>query len=57
MREYLYVLIIAAAVTYILTPLARRIAIATNAQHAPRSRASTPSRRRCWAGWRCTAGW
>ena len=38
MREYLYVLIIAAAVTYILTPLVRRFAIAINAQHAPRSR-------------------
>jgi UDP-GlcNAc:undecaprenyl-phosphate/decaprenyl-phosphate GlcNAc-1-phosphate transferase len=38
MREYLYILIIAAAVTYILTPLVRRFAIAINAQHAPRSR-------------------
>jgi UDP-GlcNAc:undecaprenyl-phosphate/decaprenyl-phosphate GlcNAc-1-phosphate transferase len=38
MREYLYILIIAAAVTYILTPLVRRGAIAINAQHAPRSR-------------------
>jgi UDP-GlcNAc:undecaprenyl-phosphate/decaprenyl-phosphate GlcNAc-1-phosphate transferase len=38
MREYLYVLIIAAAVTYLLTPLVRRFAIAINAQHAPRSR-------------------
>src|SRR5580698_1949360 len=38
MREYLYVLIIAAAVTYLLTPLVRRGAIAVNAQHAPRSR-------------------
>jgi UDP-GlcNAc:undecaprenyl-phosphate GlcNAc-1-phosphate transferase len=38
MREYLYVLIIAAAVTYLLTPLVRRLAIAVNAQHAPRSR-------------------
>jgi UDP-GlcNAc:undecaprenyl-phosphate/decaprenyl-phosphate GlcNAc-1-phosphate transferase len=38
MREYLYILIIAAAVTYLLTPLVRRGAIAVNAQHAPRSR-------------------
>jgi UDP-GlcNAc:undecaprenyl-phosphate GlcNAc-1-phosphate transferase len=38
MREYLYILIIAAAVTYLLTPLVRRGAIAFNAQHAPRSR-------------------
>jgi UDP-GlcNAc:undecaprenyl-phosphate/decaprenyl-phosphate GlcNAc-1-phosphate transferase len=38
MREYLFVLIIAAAVTYLLTPLVRRGAIAINAQHAPRER-------------------
>jgi UDP-GlcNAc:undecaprenyl-phosphate GlcNAc-1-phosphate transferase len=38
MREYLYILIIAAAVTYLLTPPVRRGAIAINAQHAPRSR-------------------
>src|ERR1700727_2598035 len=38
MREYLYILIIAAAVTYLLTPLVRRGAVAVNAQHAPRSR-------------------
>ena len=38
MREYLYILIIAAAVTYLLTPLVRRGAIAANVQHAPRSR-------------------
>jgi UDP-GlcNAc:undecaprenyl-phosphate/decaprenyl-phosphate GlcNAc-1-phosphate transferase len=38
MREYLYILIIAAAVTYLLTPLVRRFAVAVNAQHAPRSR-------------------
>jgi UDP-GlcNAc:undecaprenyl-phosphate GlcNAc-1-phosphate transferase len=38
MREYLYILIIAAVVTYLLTPLVRRGAIAVNAQHAPRSR-------------------
>jgi UDP-GlcNAc:undecaprenyl-phosphate GlcNAc-1-phosphate transferase len=37
-REYLFVLIIAAAVTYLLTPLVRRGAIAVNAQHAPRAR-------------------
>ena len=38
MRDYLYILIIAAAVTYLLTPLARRGAIVINAQHAPRGR-------------------
>src|ERR1700728_3842266 len=38
MREYLFVLIIAAVVTYLLTPLVRRGAIAVNAQHAPRAR-------------------
>jgi len=38
MREYLYILIIAAVVTYLLTPLVRRGAIAINAQHAPRTR-------------------
>jgi UDP-GlcNAc:undecaprenyl-phosphate GlcNAc-1-phosphate transferase len=37
-REYLFVLIIAAAVTYLLTPLVRQGAIAVNAQHAPRAR-------------------
>jgi UDP-GlcNAc:undecaprenyl-phosphate/decaprenyl-phosphate GlcNAc-1-phosphate transferase len=38
MREYLFILIIAAVVTYLLTPLVRRGAIAVHAQHAPRSR-------------------
>jgi UDP-GlcNAc:undecaprenyl-phosphate/decaprenyl-phosphate GlcNAc-1-phosphate transferase len=38
MREYLFVLIIAAVVTYLLTPLVRRGAIAMRAQHAPRAR-------------------
>jgi UDP-GlcNAc:undecaprenyl-phosphate GlcNAc-1-phosphate transferase len=38
MREYLFVLIIAAAVTYLLTPLVRRGAIAVHAQHAARGR-------------------
>jgi len=38
MREYLFILIIAAVVTYLLTPLVRRGAIALNAQHAPRAR-------------------
>jgi UDP-GlcNAc:undecaprenyl-phosphate GlcNAc-1-phosphate transferase len=38
MREYLFVLIIAAAVTYLLTPLVRRGAIMINAQHVARSR-------------------
>jgi UDP-GlcNAc:undecaprenyl-phosphate/decaprenyl-phosphate GlcNAc-1-phosphate transferase len=38
MREYLFILIIAAAVTYLLTPLVRRGAIAMRAQHAARNR-------------------
>jgi UDP-GlcNAc:undecaprenyl-phosphate/decaprenyl-phosphate GlcNAc-1-phosphate transferase len=38
MRDYLYILIIAAVVTYLLTPLVRRGAIAIKAQHAPRDR-------------------
>ncbi len=38
MREYLFVLIIAAVVTYLLTPLVRRGAIAMRAQHEPRAR-------------------
>src|SRR6185437_6240574 len=38
MREYLFILIIAAVVTYLLTPFARRGAVAMNAQHAPRTR-------------------
>jgi UDP-GlcNAc:undecaprenyl-phosphate GlcNAc-1-phosphate transferase len=37
-REYLLTLLTAAAVTYLLTPLVRRIAIATGAMHAPRER-------------------
>src|SRR5215472_1340307 len=38
MRDYLFILIIAAAVTYLLTPLVRRFAIAIHAQHEARSR-------------------
>src|SRR3984957_4237363 len=38
MLEYLFILIIAAAVTYLLTPLVRRGAIAMHAQHAARGR-------------------
>ncbi len=38
MREYLFILIIAAAVTYLLTPFVRRGAVAMRAQHAPRAR-------------------
>src|SRR5215472_2838194 len=38
MRDYLYILIIAAAVTYLLTPLVRRGSIAIGARHAARSR-------------------
>ena len=38
MRDYLYILLIAAVVTYLCTPLVRRGAIAVRAQHAPRDR-------------------
>ncbi len=38
MREYVLVLLVTAAVTYLLTPLVRRVAIATRAIHAPRAR-------------------
>jgi UDP-GlcNAc:undecaprenyl-phosphate GlcNAc-1-phosphate transferase len=38
MKDYLFILIIAAVVTYLLTPLVRQGAIAINAQHAPRAR-------------------
>ena len=38
MREYVLVLLVTAAVTYLLTPLVRRVAIATHAIHEPRAR-------------------
>ncbi len=38
MREYVLALLIAAATTYLLTPLVRRGAIATNSLHAARAR-------------------
>jgi UDP-GlcNAc:undecaprenyl-phosphate GlcNAc-1-phosphate transferase len=38
MREYVLVLLITAAVTFLLTPLVRRVAVATRAIHAPRTR-------------------
>jgi UDP-GlcNAc:undecaprenyl-phosphate GlcNAc-1-phosphate transferase len=38
MRDYLFILLIAAAVTYLLTPLVRRGAVAMRAQHAARDR-------------------
>jgi UDP-GlcNAc:undecaprenyl-phosphate/decaprenyl-phosphate GlcNAc-1-phosphate transferase len=38
MREYVLVLLVTAAVTYLLTPLVRRFAVATRAMHAPRAR-------------------
>jgi UDP-GlcNAc:undecaprenyl-phosphate GlcNAc-1-phosphate transferase len=37
-REYILTLLTAAAVTYLLTPLVRRVAMATGAMHAPRDR-------------------
>jgi len=38
MKDYLYILIISAVVTYLLTPLVRLGAIAVKAQHEPRDR-------------------
>ena len=38
MREYVLVLLVTAAVTFLLTPLVRRFAVATHAIHAPRAR-------------------
>src|ERR1700749_4595808 len=38
MREYALVLLVTAAVTYLLTPLVRRFAFVTRAIHEPRSR-------------------
>jgi UDP-GlcNAc:undecaprenyl-phosphate/decaprenyl-phosphate GlcNAc-1-phosphate transferase len=38
MRDYLYILIIAAAVTYLLTPLVRRFALLIRAYREPRAR-------------------
>src|ERR1700722_15095069 len=38
MRDYLFILILAAAGTYPLTPLVRGSAVAINAHHAPRGR-------------------
>ena len=38
MREYALVLLVTAAVTYVLTPLVRRVAVATGAMHEPRDR-------------------
>jgi len=38
MREYVLVILVTAAVTYMLIPLVRRVAVGTRAIHAPRSR-------------------
>src|SRR3984885_3122463 len=38
MREYVLVLLVTAAVTFLLIPLVRRVAVATRAIHAPRAR-------------------
>jgi UDP-GlcNAc:undecaprenyl-phosphate/decaprenyl-phosphate GlcNAc-1-phosphate transferase len=38
MAEYALVLLVTAAVTYLLTPLVRRVAVATRAMHEPRAR-------------------
>ena len=38
MREYALVLLVTAAVTFLLVPLVRRVAVVTGAMHAPRAR-------------------
>ena len=38
MRDYALVLLVTAAVTYVLTPLVRRVAFVTHAIHEPRAR-------------------
>src|ERR1700749_3583253 len=38
MREYALVLLVAAAVTFLLTPAVRRVAVRTKAVHEPRAR-------------------
>jgi UDP-GlcNAc:undecaprenyl-phosphate/decaprenyl-phosphate GlcNAc-1-phosphate transferase len=38
MREYALVLLVTAAVTYLITPLVRRVAVATHTMHEPRAR-------------------
>ena len=38
MSQYVLVLLVTAAVTYLLTPLVRRVAVATRTMHAPRAR-------------------
>ncbi|HEX4657032.1 MAG TPA: undecaprenyl/decaprenyl-phosphate alpha-N-acetylglucosaminyl 1-phosphate transferase, partial [Streptosporangiaceae bacterium] len=38
MREYALTMLVTAAVTYLLTPLVRRVAIAAGAMHAARDR-------------------
>jgi UDP-GlcNAc:undecaprenyl-phosphate GlcNAc-1-phosphate transferase len=38
MREYALVLLVTTAVTFLLVPLVRRVAVATHAMHAPRAR-------------------
>jgi UDP-GlcNAc:undecaprenyl-phosphate GlcNAc-1-phosphate transferase len=40
MREYALVLLVTAAVTYLLVPLVRRVAFGTHAYHEPRARDS-----------------
>ena len=58
MREYALVLLVTAAVTYLLTPLVRRVAIAIRAMHEPalqgHAHQADPAAR---AAWPCTAGW
>ena len=56
MRDYALVFLVTAAVTYLLTPLVRRIAVrpARCTSRGPGTRTSSPPR--CWAAWPCTAG-
>jgi hypothetical protein len=56
-REYALVFFVAAASTYLLTPITRRVAVRWGAMTQPRDRDVTPSRPRGWAASRSTAAW
>ena len=58
LREYLLVFLVAAATTYLLTVIAREIALRTGAVAAgPRPRRARRTRSRTSAGSRCSAAW
>ena len=56
-REYVLTLLVTAAVTYLLTPLVRRVRDRGRARCTrPATGTCTSSRSRCWAAWPCTLG-